>query len=421
MIVKGRKSIKAIKIYGAFFSTNLNNIDIGNTKLPESKLQQARKLRKKLLKSTPVEGSLIKETLARLEEDDSLKVSLDRLSVEQKENMSREETLNRRRALHGLGITSFDQFLSERKLPSLQRRAAEVFQINIGLYCNQACQHCHVESSPRRLKEQMSLETVKKCLDIIKASPTITTVDITGGAPELNENFFYLASEARKLGKEVIDRCNLTVLSEPGMENLANFLAENKIQVVASLPCYSEENVDTQRGRNVFQRSIIGLQKLNELGYGEEGTDLKLDLVYNPVGPFLPPEQNALEKMYKEKLMQDFGIVFNNLFTITNMPIKRFADFLVRRGELADYMKLLTDNFNAEACGNVMCTNYISVDWEGKIYDCDFNQQLGMQLQNTTVFDITSTEDLIKKDILVANHCFGCVSGAGSSCQGATT
>eukprot|EP00924_Labyrinthula_sp_SR-Ha-C_P008205 augustus_masked-scaffold_11-processed-gene-6.57-mRNA-1 protein AED:0.01 eAED:0.01 QI:0/-1/0/1/-1/1/1/0/428 len=398
--------------------------------LGKSRMQKAKKLRRELKKVTDAQGSLISQTLEEMEKDESMQLTLKRLKELSQEGLTREEKIKRRRALSGLGIKGFSSFLRSRELPQLTRVPTEVFQINIGLYCNQACTHCHVESSPKRIKEQMDRKTVDKCLELIAASPTVKMVDITGGAPELNENFFYLAEEAAKLGKTVIDRCNLTVLSEPGMEHLPQFLADKGIQVVASLPCYSEENVNQQRGNNVFQRSILGLLTLNKYGYGIEGSGLKLDLVYNPVGPSLPPDQAALELDYKRELRENFGIEFSNLLTITNMPIKRFADMLFRRGELREYMHLLVDNFNPSACESAMCRNYLSVDYNGNIYDCDFNQQLAMRLlgipegeskkRALNVFDLKTTQDIIDLPILTGNHCFGCVSGAGSSCQGAT-
>mmetsp|Transcript_4535 Transcript_4535/g.6068 ORF Transcript_4535/g.6068 Transcript_4535/m.6068 type:complete len:468 (-) Transcript_4535:81-1484(-) len=401
------------------------SVDVASHSLGVSKAQKARKLRRKLLKENQVAGSLISETLSQMEMDPDFQLTAKRLKEMGQEKLTREERKRRNRALDGIGVKSFNKFLDEQGVPHIARKPTEVFQINVGLYCNQACSHCHVESSPRRKKEQMNHETAKRCIELIKSSPSVKTVDITGGAPELNEEFRFLAKEARALGKEVIDRCNLTVLSEPGQEDLAEFLAENKIHVIASLPCYGADNVDLQRGNGVFERSIMGLLKLNELGYGAEGSGLQLDLVYNPIGPFLPPEQSALEAKYKEELAAEFGIQFNSLFTITNMPIKRYADFLYKRGELQDYMELLVRNFNPSACDTAMCTTYVSVDYDGNIYDCDFNQQLAMKLKNRsstpiTVHDILSTSDIMEKKIMTSNHCFGCVSGMGSSCQGAT-
>lgn len=401
------------------------SVDVSSHSLPVSKAQAARKLRRKLLKESPVATSLIEQTLKEMEEDEEFIQTAKNLKEFGQKKLTAEERKRRRRALDGIGVTSFDGFLKENNVPLIARAPTEVFQINIGLYCNQACSHCHVESSPRRVKEQMSHDTARRCLEIIKKSPSVTTVDITGGAPELNDQFRFLAAEAKALGKDVIDRCNLTVLTEPGQEDLADFLAEHKIHVIASLPCYGEANVDQQRGRGVFDRSIQGLIQLNERGYGIPGSGLVLDLVYNPIGPFLPPEQGALEEKYKEELMETFGIQFNSLFTLTNMPIKRFADFLYKRGELADYMELLVRNFNPNACATAMCTSYVSVDYNGEVYDCDFNQQLKMNLMAKpkvplSVFDIETTDDLIDLKIKTSNHCFGCVSGMGSSCQGAT-
>eukprot|EP00457_Paulinella_chromatophora_P010357 gb/GEZN01010457.1/.p1 GENE.gb/GEZN01010457.1/~~gb/GEZN01010457.1/.p1 ORF type:complete len:278 (-),score=27.14 gb/GEZN01010457.1/:86-919(-) len=269
----------------------------------------------------------------------------------------------------------------------------------------------------------MSSEVAEQCLLVLRNSPDIKTLDLTGGAPELCQEFRPLVEKASKLGVEVIDRCNLTVLAEPGQEDLAMFLAKHRVRVVASLPCYSPKNVNTQRGSGVFDRSIAGLLQLNALGYGAGDTGLVLDLVYNPLGAFLPPPQEALRDKYKEELLEAFGIRFNDLFTITNMPIKRFADFLYRRGELKDYMELLVRNFNPSATHNLMCRDTISVGWDGLLYDCDFNQQLALGMSSPpkrSIFDIHSLNELRETEIVLDNHCFGCTAGAGSSCQGAT-
>ena len=257
----------------------------------------------------------------------------------------------------------------------------------------------------------------------------MSTLDITGGAPELNKNFRYIVSEARKIRPEldIIDRCNLTVVHEPGQEDLVDFLVEHKVHIIASLPCYSAKNVNQQRGRNVFDRSVSALLALNEVGYGLSDDSLKLDLVYNPLGAFLPPPQKALEDKYKEELMEHFGISFNNLYTMTNMPVKRFADFLHRRGELEQYMDLLVRNFNLDTTNNLMCRETVSVGWDGKIYDCDFNQQLGFAIgsdpnadqafdeSGKSVVDIDKLDDLLSESIAFDNHCYGCTAGMGSS------
>jgi radical SAM/Cys-rich protein len=295
--------------------------------------------------------------------------------------------------------------------------------MNIGLYCNQACGHCHVESSPLR-QEMMTAETAAQCVKLLAATPSITTLDITGGAPELNDSFRMLVQMARQVRPDVdiIDRCNLTVLQEPGQEDLVEFLKMHKVQVIASMPCYSEENVDQQRGNGVFERSIAALLALNEAGYGIEGSGLQLDLVYNPLGAFLPPEQQKLEQQYTIELEKNFGILFNQLFTMTNMPIKRFADFLHRRGELKDYMELLIRNFNADTTKSLMCLDTVSVGYDGKVFDCDFNQQLGLMVgtdaihkDGLSVFDMETLGDLQKHEIRTDNHCFGCTAGMGSS------
>mmetsp|Transcript_28506 Transcript_28506/g.47878 ORF Transcript_28506/g.47878 Transcript_28506/m.47878 type:complete len:447 (+) Transcript_28506:133-1473(+) len=367
------------------------------------------------------QGSLIPETLKEMEGNLELQQTLRDIKEKGQKALTKEERAKRRRALEGLGLPDFNSKLKSSGLDLLKHSPTTILQINIGLYCNQACNHCHVESSPLR-KEMMTRDTVDEVLRVLRNSKSVTMLDITGGAPELNEEFRYLVTEARKLGVEVLDRCNLTVLSEDGQEDLVEFLAANQVRVVASLPCYSSENVDLQRGKGVFEKSIRGLLDLNEAGYGKEGSGLFLDLVYNPGAGFLPPPQAKLQEAYESELKLMFGIVFNNLFTITNMPIKRFADFLVQKNELESYMKLLVDNFNPGAVGGVMCKDTISVRWDGALYDCDFNQQLEMDVAGPkkTLKDIDCVEDLTGNPIFADSHCFGCTAGAGSSCQGAT-
>ncbi|MEY3665977.1 MAG: hypothetical protein RLZZ153_2159, partial [Pseudomonadota bacterium] len=260
--------------------------------------------------------------------------------------------------------------------PALQRKVLETLQINLGYKCNQTCLHCHVNAGPHRT-EMMDEDTVKLVLAVLQTRH-IKTVDLTGGAPELNENFRALVQQARQMGARVIDRCNLTILSEPGQEGLAEFLAEQGVEVTASLPCYSPSNVDRQRGDGVFERSIAGLQLLNELGYGQPGSGLTLNLVYNPQGPVLPPAQGPLEADYKRELWQHFGIRFNQLFAITNMPVQRFGSTLVSKGSFEGYMRLLKDSYRPENLETVMCRTLLSVDWQGYLYDCDFNQMLGI-------------------------------------------
>lgn len=335
-------------------------------------------------------------------------------------------------------LLSFDETLISHGL-RLTRQPIEILQINVGKFCNQACFHCHVEAGPKRT-EMMEKKTVERLLELLDQSPTIHTVDITGGAPEFNPHFRYLVSEVRRRHKEVIDRCNLTVFFEKGQEDTAQFLREYRVKIVASLPCYSKENVDKQRGNGVFDKSIKALVLLNELGYGREGPGLELDLVYNPVGAFLPPSQEKLEADYKKELKELFGIEFNRLYTITNMPIKRFLDFLNRTGQLEEYMTLLANNFNPQAAfgvtpppeqsakqtsslrsgGGVMCRNLVSVGWDGQIYDCDFNQMLEIPLggRRKAIWEIESFDELASAKIAFADHCYGCTAGAGSSCGG---
>jgi radical SAM/Cys-rich protein len=412
---------------------------------PKTKSTTSSKWRRKDLFGS----SLIDQTLQELEADEDFQLTAKRYEEIGKEGVSKEERTQRRRALTSLGVPSFSKFLGqqleqqnaadddqqpqpqENKPFQLQRKTPTVLQINIGLYCNQACGHCHVESSPLRTQEMMTAETAAQCLELLKSTPSITTLDITGGAPELNAHFRFLVQMARSLrpNLDIIDRCNLTVLQEPGQEDLVAFLKEQQVHIIASLPCYSQDNVDSQRGNGVFERSIAALLALNEAGYGNgsnSDSDLQLDLVYNPLGAFLPPEQSKLETQYKQELAANFGILFDQLFTITNMPIKRFADFLHRREELKDYMELLVRNFNVETVPKLMCLDMISVGWDGKIYDCDFNQQLGYtmgrngndgihQQDGLTVFDLKSLDELNDVMIRNDNHCFGCTAGMGSS------
>ncbi|WP_373082587.1 arsenosugar biosynthesis radical SAM (seleno)protein ArsS [Zhongshania sp.] len=303
--------------------------------------------------------------------------------------------------------------------PAISRKPLETLQVNLGYKCNQRCLHCHVNAGPTRT-EMMSADGIAMIPQVLKARQ-IQTLDLTGGAPELHEQFRELVSAATALGVKVIDRCNLTILFEPGQEGLAEFLAENKVEVVASLPCYSLENVDAQRGEGVFDKSIAGLQLLNSLGYGKAGSGLTLNLVYNPQGPTLPPNQQALEADYRRELMAHFGIEFNHLFALANMPIKRFGSTLVSKGQFAPYMELLKNNYSAANLESVMCRNLVSVDWLGNLYDCDFNQQLALGLPNKTVSHL---RDLLQNsldgdEIAIADHCFGCTAGQGSSCGGA--
>ena len=304
---------------------------------------------------------------------------------------------------------------------ALDRTPLTTLQINVGKLCNQTCRHCHVEAGPRRT-ELMTGETAERVVELmdLPGAEQIELVDITGGAPELNPHFRYLALAARRRGFRVIDRCNLTVLFQPGQEDTAEFLRDQRVEIVASMPCYSRENVSKQRGDGVFEQSIKALQMLNSLGYGRPETGLVLDLVYNPVGPFLPPAQAELQADYEERLREDFGIVFNKLYTITNMPIKRFLYDLKHAGELEVYMTLLVTSFNLQAAESVMCRSLLSIGWEGTLFDCDFNQMLEMPVPGTarTIWDIGSLRDFSAGAIAMADHCFGCTAGAGSSCGG---
>ena len=305
----------------------------------------------------------------------------------------------------------------------LVRAPVTTLQINVGKRCNQACHHCHVEAGPKRT-EMMSEETATRILDVLAASPTIQTVDITGGAPELNPSFRILVREARALGRAVIDRCNLTILHEPGQEDLAEFLAEHRVAVTASLPCYTADNVEAQRGQGVFDKSIASLQELNRLGYAAPDGALELDLVYNPVGAFLPPPQASLEADYKRELLEGFGVRFNRLLTITNMPISRFAHMLRRDGKYSEYMSTLVNHFNPATVDGLMCRHLVSVGWDGVLYDCDFNQMLEIETASApagsrSIHDVDSFDDWQGRAIAIDNHCYGCTAGAGSSCSGA--
>ena len=305
--------------------------------------------------------------------------------------------------------------------PAIRRRRLEILQANLGYRCNQSCLHCHVAAGPKRT-EEMSWATMETLLAFAQRQG-IQTLDLTGGAPEMNPHFRRLVQAARAIGLRVIDRCNLTILSEAGYETLADFLAEQNVEITASLPCYLEENVNRQRGDGVFQASLEGLRQLNALGYGLPGSGRILNLVYNPLGPSLPPDQTALEKAYKEQLATRYGVVFNQLFALANMPIQRFGSQLVTRHEFHDYMKLLKSAHKPENLDGVMCKTLLSVSWQGEVFDCDFNQMLGLTLggeparhpQLSELMDI----DLVSRPIRTADHCYGCTAGQGSSCGGA--
>ncbi len=320
-------------------------------------------------------------------------------------------------------VLRFDDELARHALPPLRRGATRTLQVNVGKRCNQACHHCHVEAGPTRT-EAMDERTAARVLEVLAASPAVETVDLTGGAPELNPHFRDLVRGARRLGVDVIDRCNLTVLFEPGQEDTAEFLAAEGARVVASLPCYSRENVEAQRGRGVFDKSIRALQRLNTLGYGGGGP-LRLDLVYNPVGPSLPPPQAELETQYRDELSTLFDVHFDHLLTLTNMPIKRFAHRLHREGRHEEYLSLLVAHFNPDTVSGLMCRDTVSVGWDGALYDCDFNQMLEIPLAARrattprTIFELESGDALRDTPIATAPHCFGCTAGSGSSCGGA--
>jgi radical SAM/Cys-rich protein len=311
--------------------------------------------------------------------------------------------------------------LRQTDFPVPERAALTTLQVNLGYRCNQACFHCHVNASPDR-KEMMGRDTVELVLRVLKAR-RLETLDVTGGAPELNPHFRHLVSAARAEGVHVIDRCNLTVLNEPGLEDLAGYLADERVEVTASLPCYTEENVDRQRGDHVFDSSILALHKLNALGYARAGTGLTLNLVYNPLGPFLPPPQDKLEADYKRELGTRYGVTFDHLYTLANMPIARFGSTLISQGKFATYMALLRNAHNPANLEGVMCRTLVSVDWQGFLYDCDFNQMLGIPLR-TAGKPRRHLRDLLDRDladapIAVADHCYGCTAGQGSSCGGA--
>jgi radical SAM/Cys-rich protein len=311
--------------------------------------------------------------------------------------------------------------LAATTFPALTRKAIDTLQVNLGYKCNQSCLHCHVNAGPNRT-EMMDGATADVVLQVI-AARGIQTLDLTGGAPELSPHFRRLVVAARLMGVRVIDRCNLTILSEPGHEDLAEFLAQQGVEVVASLPCYSVANVDRQRGEGVFDRSIAALQRLNALGYARDGSGLVLNLVYNPQGAVLPPPQGALQDDYKRELASHFGIQFNHLFALTNMPIQRFGSTLISKGSFQSYLQLLKGAYQAHNLDTVMCRSMLSVDWQGDLYDCDFNQMLGLNAR-VAGSSRAHLRDLLTHDgggdaIRVAEHCYGCTAGQGSSCGGA--
>lgn len=308
--------------------------------------------------------------------------------------------------------------LKTTQFPKVARSRLDTLQVNLGYLCNQSCTHCHVNAGPNRT-ELMDKQEIDGLIALMKQG-WVSTLDLTGGAPEMNPHFKYLVSKARELGVRVIDRCNLTILSEPGYEDLARFLADHAVEVTASLPCYLEDNVDKQRGKGVFDASIKGLQKLNELGYGKS---LILNLVFNPQGPQLPPPQRALEADYKKALFERFGIEFNSLLTITNMPIARFGSTLISKGTFDGYLDTLKQAYRVENLETVMCKTLVSVDYQGVLYDCDFNQQLGLPIRNSDGVPLRLSElsqnALDSIPIEVGEHCYGCTAGQGSSCSGA--
>jgi radical SAM/Cys-rich protein len=322
---------------------------------------------------------------------------------------------------HQKELPLFKDKLQAAGLYPLRPTGVEIFQVNIGKMCNQTCRHCHVDAGPDR-KEIMTRETMQLCLDVLAANPSFTTVDITGGAPELNPDFRWFVEEIKKLNRHIVVRCNLTIiLANKRFHDLPQFFKEHGVEVVSSLPFYTQDRTDRQRGNGVFEDSVKALQMLNAAGYGLEGSGLILNLVYNPAGAFLPPSQTALEKEYKAELLKRHNIFFNNLYVITNMPISRYLDYLLVSGNYEKYMDKLVNAFNAAAAKSVMCRNTISISWDGYLYDCDFNQMLDLkvschQSQHLSDFDAATVN---QRSIVLNQHCYGCTAGAGSSCGGA--
>lgn len=313
-------------------------------------------------------------------------------------------------------------YLEQTDFPAINRNALEILQVNLGYLCNLSCTHCHVNAGPKRT-ELMDKEIVDLVLDFIHREK-IHTLDLTGGAPEMNPHFKYIVRHAREMDVTVIDRCNLVILEEPDYEDMAEFLAANRVVITASLPCYLEDNVDKQRGKGTFNASLSALKKLNSLGYGQTDSELQLNLVFNPPGASLPPEQKALEKAYKEHLQTHYDIVFNKLFALTNLPVQRFGSMLISKGLFNGYLQLLKDNYRQENLSGVMCRNSLSVDWQGFVFDCDFNQMLQLPLgtnplSKTHLRELISSSSLTGSAITVRQHCYGCTAGQGSSCGGA--
>ena len=313
---------------------------------------------------------------------------------------------------------NFSATLARHGIRDLRRKSPATIQVNVGKLCNQACHHCHVDAGPRRT-ERMTLATAERVIEVLAASTRVETLDITGGAPELNPNFAILVERARALGRKVIVRCNLTVTLEPGMEWLVDFYRRSSVELVCSLPCYTAENTDRQRGAGVFDKSIVALKQLNAVGFGRG--ELRLDLVYNPIGASLPPPQDELEAQYRDELARNFGIVFDRLLTITNMPIARFANQLSAGGNHSAYMSLLVNHFNPATVDALMCRDLVSIGWDGRLYDCDFNQMLEIPIGGaaSTIWEIDDVGKLAGATIATGSHCFGCTAGAGSSCGGA--
>lgn len=326
---------------------------------------------------------------------------------------------NQLQVLHEVGVPPFAESIHDNAQPLLAERI-DILQVNVGKLCNMTCKHCHVDAGPDR-REIMSRETIDHCLSAIEQA-SIGTLDLTGGAPEMNPDFRYFVEEARKLDCHVIDRCNLTILLANGFTEIPQFLADHNVEVVASLPCYLESNTDAQRGDGAFQSSLKALRILNELGYGQPDSGKKLTLVYNPVGHSLPPDQTQLEAQYRQVLRDQYAIEFNQLFTITNMPISRFLESLIDEGRLEEYMQSLLDAFNPAAVAGLMCRGLISVGWDGVLYDCDFNQMLEIPVSENCPRQISEFEfsSLRQRVIQTDQHCYGCTAGAGSGCLGAT-